>query len=66
MKNGEGTFYHMHTGQIQKGMWLDDVCVTSVMEDVHRQRCDRPTPYPIPKVYIYIFYMYTSNIPNHL
>lgn len=49
-KNGEGTFYHVQTGQIQKGMWLDDVCKVSMIQDEYRQQAERPTEYPIPKV----------------
>lgn len=49
-KNGEGTYYHMHTGQIQKGMWENDVCKVSMVIDEFRNQVDSPTPYPIPKV----------------
>ncbi|XP_068146940.1 MORN repeat-containing protein 3 [Drosophila tropicalis] len=48
-KNGEGVFYHMHTGQIQKGMWENDNAKTSLMQDeAMLRRNDKPTPYPIP------------------
>lgn len=49
-KNGEGTFYHMHRGQIQKGIWQDDVCKTSMVQDEFRQQAQNPTQYPIPSV----------------
>ncbi|TMW40273.1 hypothetical protein DOY81_014647, partial [Sarcophaga bullata] len=51
-KNGEGTFYHNHTGQVQKGMWENDVCKVSMMQDEYRHQADRPTEYPIPKLRI--------------
>ncbi|XP_058986931.1 MORN repeat-containing protein 3-like isoform X2 [Musca domestica] len=49
-KNGEGTFYHMHRGQIQKGIWQDDVCKTSMVQDEFRQQAQNPTQYPIPSL----------------
>lgn len=52
-KNGEGVFYHMHTGQIQKGMWENDNAKVSVMQDEPTIRCyTRVTPYPIPRNYL--------------
>ncbi|EDV98455.1 MORN repeat-containing protein 3 isoform X1 [Drosophila grimshawi] len=52
-KNGEGVFYHMHTGQIQKGMWENDNAKTSLMQDERDiRRNDEPTPYPIPRNYL--------------
>uniref|UniRef100_A0A1I8P7L3 MORN repeat-containing protein 3 n=1 Tax=Stomoxys calcitrans TaxID=35570 RepID=A0A1I8P7L3_STOCA len=51
-KNGEGTFYHMHRGQIQKGMWQDDVCKASLVQDEFRSTAQKATPYPIPPVRI--------------
>lgn len=48
LKHGEGTFYHLETGQVQKGFWSEGTCVTSIMQDEFRnQQCFRPTPYPI-------------------
>ncbi|EDW74048.1 uncharacterized protein Dwil_GK21721 [Drosophila willistoni] len=52
-KNGEGVFYHMHTGQIQKGMWENDNAKASLMQDeASIRRNDNPTPYPIPANYL--------------
>ncbi|XP_063620505.1 MORN repeat-containing protein 3-like [Cydia splendana] len=49
IKSGMGRFYHLHTGQMQEGCWVDDICVKSRMSDIIiRQFCDMPTPYPIP------------------
>ncbi|XP_053625197.1 MORN repeat-containing protein 3-like isoform X1 [Plodia interpunctella] len=49
VKSGIGRFYHMHTGQLQEGCWVDDICVKSKMSDIIiRQFCDLPTEYPIP------------------
>ncbi|XP_068629976.1 MORN repeat-containing protein 3-like [Battus philenor] len=48
-KNGLGRFYHMSTGQMQEGCWLDNICVKSKMLDINvRQFCNLPTQYPIP------------------
>ncbi|CAH2073410.1 unnamed protein product, partial [Iphiclides podalirius] len=47
-KNGLGRFYHMNTGQLQEGVWENDVCVKSKMLDIEvRQFCNYPTQYPI-------------------
>ncbi|XP_017836370.1 MORN repeat-containing protein 3 [Drosophila busckii] len=52
-KNGEGCFYHMHTGQLQKGMWDNDVAIASVMQDeTLLRRQDAVTPYAIPRNYL--------------
>ncbi|CAG9783959.1 unnamed protein product [Diatraea saccharalis] len=49
LKHGLGRFYHMHTGQLQEGCWVHDLCVKSKMSDIIiRQCCDLPTQYPIP------------------
>ncbi|KAJ8722485.1 hypothetical protein PYW07_003665 [Mythimna separata] len=50
IKSGIGRYYHMNTGQLQEGCWVDDVCVKSKMSDIIiRQSCKMPTPYPIPQ-----------------
>ncbi|XP_004930389.1 MORN repeat-containing protein 3 [Bombyx mandarina] len=49
LKSGFGRYYHMHTGQLQEGCWVENICVKSMMLDIDvRQYCDRPTQYPIP------------------
>ncbi|KAL0842342.1 hypothetical protein ABMA28_014466 [Loxostege sticticalis] len=49
LKHGLGRFYHMHTGQLQEGCWVHNVCVRSKVSDIIiRQYCDLPTEYPIP------------------
>lgn len=51
-KHGEGTFYHCKTGQIQKGMWQNNICVTSILLDGNqRNYCLEPSRFPIPQVY---------------
>lgn len=51
LKSGFGRYYHMHTGQLQEGCWVEKICVKSMMLDIDvRQYCDRPTQYPIPMV----------------
>ncbi|VVD05021.1 unnamed protein product [Leptidea sinapis] len=50
MKNGLGRFYHMHTGQLQEGCWVNNICILSKMSDIEiRQFCDMPSEYPIPE-----------------
>lgn len=50
-KNGLGRYYHMNTGQLQEGCWINNICVTSKMSDIIiRQFCQGPTPYPILNV----------------
>lgn len=53
-KSGEGTFYHVMTGQVQKGMWENDICKVSMLQDEYRNQAETPTKYPIPKVIYYI------------
>lgn len=51
VKSGLGRFYHLHTGQLQEGCWVDNLCVKSKMSDINiRQFCELPTKYPIPTV----------------
>ncbi|XP_055837500.1 MORN repeat-containing protein 3 [Episyrphus balteatus] len=50
MKHGEGLYIHNETGQVQKGMWYQDVCKTSIMFDEFRNQAIRPTPYPIEEI----------------
>ena len=54
LKNGEGIYYHNNTGQVQKGVWIEDICKVSVMQDneTRSQIALKPTPYPIPEVMI--------------
>lgn len=52
-KHGDGIFYHLKTGQMQKGYWINDSCVSSTIEDIYwRQSALQPSPYPIPKLVI--------------
>ncbi|XP_034840456.1 MORN repeat-containing protein 3-like [Maniola hyperantus] len=49
VKDGLGRFYHLHTGQLQEGIWKQGVCIKSKVSDISiRQFCDLPTEYPIP------------------
>ncbi|CAG5090960.1 Similar to MORN3: MORN repeat-containing protein 3 (Bos taurus), partial [Cotesia congregata] len=52
-KHGDGIFYHLKTGQMQKGYWINDTCASSTIEDIYwRQSALQPSPYPIPKLVI--------------
>lgn len=57
-KHGEGLFYHLQTGQIQKGQWLNDICKTSILQDEFRNQVKFPTKYPICKIKL----IYPDNI----
>lgn len=51
MKHGKGRFYHLDSGQIQEGVWQEDICVFSTLIDIpFRQTAVLPTPYPIKEV----------------
>ncbi|XP_076160139.1 uncharacterized protein LOC143143112 isoform X4 [Ptiloglossa arizonensis] len=51
-KEGRGTFYHIITGQEQRGFWSNDTCTNGTISDLYwRQSAPRPTPYPIPRVH---------------
>lgn len=54
MKHGEGTFYHLETGQVQKGFWSYGSCVTSIMQDEMRSQCLLPTPFSIFPVKLFV------------
>uniref|UniRef100_A0A1A9X3Q7 MORN repeat-containing protein 3 n=1 Tax=Glossina brevipalpis TaxID=37001 RepID=A0A1A9X3Q7_9MUSC len=49
-KNGEGLFYHMQTGQLQKGVWENGVCKSSIIQDEFRNQVVSPTPFCIPPI----------------
>ncbi|KAJ4434242.1 hypothetical protein ANN_22791 [Periplaneta americana] len=49
-KHGHGKFYHLKSGQLQEGVWRDNICVRSNMTDIYfRQSAPEPTNYPIPE-----------------
>jgi len=33
-KEGRGVFYHLDKHQVQEGLWENDVCVNSTIEDI--------------------------------
>lgn len=47
-KHGEGIYYHKNSGQVQKGIWIDDLCKCSVMQDDEIR--EKPKSYSIPEV----------------
>ncbi|XP_050577445.1 MORN repeat-containing protein 3-like isoform X2 [Bombus affinis] len=50
-KEGYGTFYHIITGQEQRGFWTNDWFINGTMSDADfRQSATHPTPYPIPEL----------------
>lgn len=55
-KHGWGRFYHLNTGQMQEGVWCDNIAINSTMEDIpFRQSALYSTQYPIPPVIILIY-----------
>lgn len=61
MKHGRGRFYHLDSGQMQEGVWKEDVCIYSTIIDIpYRQSSKYPTPYPIIPV------SYLLNFKNNL
>lgn len=54
LKHGKGKYWHLRTGQLQKGVWIENICVFSTFNDVkYRQSALFPTPFPIHKVNMY-------------
>lgn len=50
-KEGYGIFYHIVTGQEQRGLWKSDHFINGTILDADfRQAARYPTPYPIPRV----------------
>lgn len=50
-KHGRGEFYFLKTGQLQEGIWENDVpCVNTICDIPYRQSCIKPTLFSIPKV----------------
>ncbi|XP_044733280.1 MORN repeat-containing protein 3-like [Chrysoperla carnea] len=51
LKHGKGRFYHLNVGQLQEGLWIDDMCkVSTIIIIPFRQSALNPTEYPIPPV----------------
>lgn len=51
LKHGKGKLLHLNKGQMQLGVWVDDICVFSVIEDIpYRPVAEFFTPYPIQRV----------------
>ncbi|KAJ9595979.1 hypothetical protein L9F63_012800 [Diploptera punctata] len=49
-KHGHGKYYHLDSGQLQEGIWKNNICVCSNMTDIYyRQAVLEPTIYPIPQ-----------------
>ncbi|XP_067010368.2 MORN repeat-containing protein 3-like [Anabrus simplex] len=51
VKHGKGRFFHLLSGQLQYGVWNEDVAVVTTFVDIYyRQSSVFPTPYPLPKI----------------
>lgn len=42
LRHGEGTFYHNNHSQVQKGIWLNDGCTTSIIQDISESQSRVP------------------------
>ncbi|CAL7947232.1 unnamed protein product [Xylocopa violacea] len=55
-KEGYGTYYHMVSGQEQRGLWNNDHFINGIMLDADfRQFALRPTSYPIPQMKLVMY-----------
>ncbi|KAK9889775.1 hypothetical protein WA026_007152 [Henosepilachna vigintioctopunctata] len=51
LKHGKGRYFHMDSGQMQEGVWFEDMCVYSTIIDIPYRHCSiSPTKYPINEV----------------
>ncbi|VEN40855.1 unnamed protein product [Callosobruchus maculatus] len=51
MKHGKGRFYFLNVGQLQEGVWGEDICVFSQLYNLpYRQAAKRPTVFPLQKL----------------
>lgn len=54
LKHGKGRFFHLNKGQMQSGIWVNDICVFSILENIPYRQCSLfPTQYPITQVSVY-------------
>lgn len=54
LKHGKGRFFHLDSGQMQDGVWQEDICVYSFIIDIpFRQTAIDPTLSPIQDVSFY-------------
>ncbi|ESP04174.1 hypothetical protein LOTGIDRAFT_204987 [Lottia gigantea] len=47
-KNGKGKYFFLTKGQLQEGVWVDDIPKCGTMIDFNRDSAPEPTQYPIP------------------
>lgn len=66
MKNGHGKFFFLDTGQLYKGVWVDDIPKCGKIIDFNRDSAPYPTKYPIPKVRYLISLQYLKRMISHL
>lgn len=51
VKHGRGQFLHLNKGLMQTGVWVNNVCVFSVIENILYRQCSLfPTEYPLIEV----------------
>lgn len=61
-KYGKGAYYHLDSGQLQTGVWIDDIPHVSLMTDVIRNSAPEPTEHPIQEVIISQFIISLNNL----
>nr|CAI5831337.1 unnamed protein product [Callosobruchus analis] len=48
VKHGKGRFYFLNVGQMQEGVWCEDICIFSQLYNLpYRQTAKRPTIFPM-------------------
>ncbi|KAG8224347.1 hypothetical protein J437_LFUL004303 [Ladona fulva] len=52
-KHGHGCYYHIRTGQMQQGLWINDISRCCEFSDApFRNSAINPTQYPIQKIFL--------------
>lgn len=64
LRHGKGRFFHLDNGQMQDGVWKEDLCVYSIVIDIpFRQNALEPTQYPI-QIVSFLFQFLQNLIHN--
>nr|CAH7714838.1 unnamed protein product [Callosobruchus chinensis] len=51
LKHGRGRFYFLNVGQLQEGVWAEDVCIFSQLYNLpYRQTAKRPNVFPMERL----------------
>ncbi|XP_045473888.1 MORN repeat-containing protein 3-like [Harmonia axyridis] len=51
LKHGKGRYFHLDSGQLQEGVWFEDMCVFSTIVDIPYRQCSiSPSKYPVSQI----------------